>query len=292
MTNRPEYQDLHTLFKDHRYLDVAAKVPKGAVPETEDEAILAIRVASRLGNDRLADFTTLTASRRFPDNKLIALYKFLWEMGRIGNFKSYIRSRDFLDTEYDDPKVGSYYFCTSAILSSEFHFFDEAENILDKALELDENSTWVEQTRVRVADLRDDRKRAGALIDSLIDRYEGDEHTQPQLICAICQHLWKYGEKERVFELMDALDAKGCQYYHPLLMRSFYLHEQGEFDEAESLVERIENAHAPYFDRRMLQSLESLKFKQAQVGTKRDSMLGLVKKLKGEYHRILEKNIE
>ena len=107
-------------------------------------------------------------------------------MGRIGNFKSYIRSRDFLDANYDDPKIGCLYLCTSAMLSSEFHFFNEAEHI----------------------------------------------------------------------------------------------------------VERIENTHAQYFDRRILQSLTILKFKHAQVLTKKDSMRMYLKDLRGEYYRIIEKNMD
>jgi tetratricopeptide (TPR) repeat protein len=287
-----EYQELQQLFKEHKYLDAAKLVPKDAVPKTAEEAIIATRLASRLGNDRLADHITQTSFKQFPENQLIALYEFIWKMGRIGNFKSYIRSRDFLDANYDDPKIGCLYLCTSAMLSSEFHFFNEAEHILDMAQELHDESTWLEQTRVRIADLQDDRKVAGALMDSLLDQYEGDEASQPLLISAICQHLWKYGENERVFKLMDALDAGGCQYYHPLLMRAFYLQELDKFDEAEQIVERIENTHAQYFDRRILQSLTILKFKNAQVFTKKDSMRIYLKDLRGEYYRIIEKNMD
>ncbi|NOY75442.1 MAG: hypothetical protein GXP32_06585, partial [Kiritimatiellaeota bacterium] len=291
MSREFDFQETERLFKSHRYLDAAALVPRDAEPETRAEALLAIRLASRLGNDRLADFRTLEATKKFPDDQLISLYKFIWKMKWSGKFKAYIASREFIDSDYDNAKIATYHLCTAALLSADLHFFDEAGEILEQAEALEAETTWLVQTTLRVDDLRDDRESASSLIDSLLERYTGGETTEPQLISAICQHLWKYGESDRVFELMDVLEAGGCQYYYPFLIRSFFLQEKNEYDKAKILTERIERDYARYFDRKTLQSISALKFKHAQVKGDVNSMRSSLEKLRGEYHRIIEKNI-
>ena len=286
------FGNINKLFENKKYLDAAKLIQPDMQPFSEDEFLLGSRLASHLGNERLCNYLVVKGNEKYPDNELLQLYKFLWRISVKGIFESYIQSRDFLKRDYKENDVNIYYLCTAAILSAELHFFDEAENILDIADEIEYSTTWREQIRLFVNDKRDNWENAKHLINLLLDKYNGEILNYPRLFSIIAQHLWKYDNKSRALELLEELENGNTQYFLPHQLQAHYYLEQNDYKRSAEKIDLLESKFQPYYDRNYRQSISALKLKHYQQSGNRSAMLNVLPQLRGKYYRIVENNVK
>ncbi|MBK7875619.1 MAG: C39 family peptidase [Planctomycetes bacterium] len=230
------------LYEDGRALQ-ALRLGEEALPLRQwpgaDGRILAARVASRLGGERLARALILRARRAEPTHARVHYYHASYRLSEGGAHAAWELLRGFEPPTDADATLRADFLALRASLLATFRDFERAEAVLGEADSLAADRPWLLVTRSHVLELEDEYAKA-------LDAAFGALELQPTYVPALAQaaHLLHLqGRAEDAVDLcgraLETVEAVGLS-----ALRATLLRELGREDETWAELDRAERLAA------------------------------------------------
>jgi tetratricopeptide (TPR) repeat protein len=292
-TDPPEAA-VENCLKSYRYLDAVKIAPQSDFLISEKSTLTAIRLLSKIGNNRYSNFLIHKAVRRFPENQLFRLYYFSLKIPYTGFFQSYLNLSDIKINESSDTFTHMYYKALSAYLALNLNYLSECESILnDPIFSSSEKFDWHRNIRLELLHKRDNRKEVMNYVEECIDDFLSAESCSPFLFSCAVDMMWKYGYQKRAVDILEEADKKNIQLYNFYIMLGmFHLELEGNASRMECCLEVLKKDYAEYFDRDNLNNIKLIEYEIARHRSDREKILEIIPDIKGEKFRKIEKRLK